>query len=146
MKRILFVCTGNTCRSPMAEAMLKHKREDLEVQSAGIMAGHGQAANAKAVEALAEKGIPCDHMSQPITDELVEWADVVLTMTSHHKLNLEMDYPTYKEKVFTLKEYTRQETDEDLNPDIADPIGLSNDTYKQTLEEIEIYINRLIDS
>lgn len=62
LNRVLFVCTGNTCRSPMAEAMLKHKRPDLEVQSAGVFAGHGQAANPKAIEALQEKGItfnPC---------------------------------------------------------------------------------------
>ena len=126
----------------MAEAMLKHKRQDLEVKSAGIFAGFGQEANPKAVEALKEKGITCDHQSQPLTDDLLDWADVVLTMTAHHKLNIEMDYPKYRQKVYTLKEYTRL-NDEDLNPDIADPIGLSNETYKQTLEEIEAYIDRL---
>ncbi|MGP4072324.1 low molecular weight protein arginine phosphatase [Piscibacillus sp. B03] len=144
MKRVLFVCTGNTCRSPMAEAILKHKRPNLEVQSAGIFAGLGQEANPKAVEALSEKGIECSHRSQPLTDDLLDWADVILTMTATHKLNIEMDYPKYRKKVFTLKEFTRRE-DEDLNPDIADPIGLSNETYKQTLEEIEKYIDRIQD-
>ncbi|MGM8215008.1 low molecular weight protein arginine phosphatase [Bacillaceae bacterium W0354] len=145
MERVLFVCTGNTCRSPMAEAVLKYKRSDLEVKSAGIFAGYGQEANPKAIEALQDKGIEFEHRSQPLTDELMDWADVVLTMTAHHKLNLEMDYPEYRDKVFTLKEYTLNEEDEDLNPDISDPIGLSKETYVQTLEEIEKYIKRLID-
>ncbi|TFB19245.1 low molecular weight protein arginine phosphatase [Filobacillus milosensis] len=145
MERVLFVCTGNTCRSPMAEATLRHKRNDLEVQSAGLMAGMGQEANPKAIDALREKGVEgFDHKSQPLTETLLEWADVVLTMTSHHKLNIEMDYPRYRDKVFTLKEYTRLEMD-DPNPDIADPIGTSIETYKLTLEEIEIYIDRLKD-
>lgn len=143
MKRVLFVCTGNTCRSPMAEAMLKHKRPDLDVKSAGIFAGFGQEANPKAAQALSEKGIECDHKSQPLTDDLLDWADVVLTMTAHHKLNIEMDYPRYRKKVYTLKEFTRQDDDEDLNPDIADPIGLSNETYQQTLNEIETCIDRI---
>ncbi|MFD2638551.1 low molecular weight protein arginine phosphatase [Piscibacillus salipiscarius] len=143
MKRVLFVCTGNTCRSPMAEAILKHKRPDLEVKSAGIFAGFGQEANPKAAQVLSDKGIDCDHKSQPLTDDLLDWADVVLTMTAHHKLNIEMDYPKYRKKVFTLKEFTRHKDDEDLNPDIADPIGLSNETYKQTMNEIETYIDRI---
>ncbi|PKR77740.1 low molecular weight protein arginine phosphatase [Halalkalibacillus sediminis] len=141
MKRVLFVCTGNTCRSPMAEAVMKHKRPDLEVQSAGIFAGHGQEANPKAVEALQVQGISCDHASQPVTEELMEWADVVLTMTAHHKLTLEMDYDSFKEKVYTLKEYVRGSS-EDSSLDIDDPIGLTNETYVKTLNDITKCVDR----
>lgn len=144
--RVLFVCTGNTCRSPMAEAVLNHVGENFEAKSAGIFAGFGQEANPKAVEVLKDKGINfTEHKSQPVSDELMEWADVVLTMTAHHKLNLEMDFPEYVDKIFTLKEYTLTDEDEDLNPDISDPIGLSKETYLSTLEEIEKHVKRLVE-
>ncbi len=146
LERVLFVCTGNTCRSPMAEAVLKHLKRDIEVKSAGIFAGNGQGANPNAIQVLKKRGIDfTTHESQPVTDELMEWADVILTMTAHHKLTLEMEYPESVQKIFTLKEYTLTEEDTDLNPDILDPIGLSEETYEQTLNEIEKYIKRLID-
>ncbi len=65
MKRVLFVCTGNTCRSPMAEALLRHYGEGkFEVQSAGVFAYPGSDASVHAKEALAEKGIAIDHASR----------------------------------------------------------------------------------
>ncbi|MUV37400.1 Arsenate reductase (glutaredoxin) [Lentibacillus sp. JNUCC-1] len=102
---ILFVCTGNTCRSPMAEALLKQKYPDTAVRSAGIFAGKNEPANPQAIQALAERGITLDHQTQPVDDKLLNWADVVLSMTTGHKQNLMTDYPAYQEKFFTLKEY-----------------------------------------
>ncbi|SFI66843.1 arsenate reductase/protein-tyrosine-phosphatase family protein [Thermoflavimicrobium dichotomicum] len=109
MKRVLFVCTGNTCRSPMAEALLRKIADEenfpVEVQSAGVAAVNGSLASPQAIEVLKEKGIEHDHRSQEINEELIAWADYVLTMTSSHKQTLIQLFPQYVDKIYTLREY-----------------------------------------
>src|SRR5699024_1853761 len=102
---ILFICTGNTCRSPMAEALIKNKYPDVHVQSAGIYANGGERASRSTIEVLKEQGIKLNHISQPVTESLLHWADLILTMTSSHKQALMLEYPIFLEKYFTLKEY-----------------------------------------
>ncbi len=102
---ILFVCTGNTCRSPMAEAIMKSKWPEEKVKSAGVFAGKGEPMAGNSEVVLREKDLTLDHETSQITEELLEWADLVLAMTDRHKQTLTLQYPNYDNKYFTLKEY-----------------------------------------
>lgn len=108
-KHILLVCTGNTCRSPMAEAMLRKLSQDagleLEVRSAGVSTMNGLPMSPNSREVLKRKQLQDVIQSSSITEELVEEADLVLTMTVSHKRMLLQAYPEAVDKTFTLKEY-----------------------------------------
>lgn len=146
---ILFVCTGNTCRSPMAEGMLRQMAEQekchLEVKSAGIAAFPGSPASPHTVTVLKNRGVSLNHSAQPVTSELVQWADLILTMTGSHKQMVSQHFPHALDKVFTLKEYS--EADGSL--DIMDPYGGMLQDYVQTEKELEkalrIVLKKVID-
>lgn len=142
MKRILFVCTGNTCRSPMAEYLLKAKAKDrFEVRSAGLAAWPGQEASEHVQTLLAQRGIEIDHKAQQVSKELIQWADLVLSMTQAHANALKEQFPEEKDKIFTLKRYVRPDEE---GADIADPFGGDLAVYEETLAEIEKWLEELL--
>lgn len=150
---ILFVCTGNTCRSPMAEGIFKDmlKKEnidDINVSSAGISVFPGENANEKAIKALKEKGIDiAGHRARQLSDE-VTGADIILTMTSHHKEVIENYFSNNLNnppRIFTLKEFAAKISGEKLlGRDIDDPYGRDYNFYKKSRDEIEKELKKII--
>jgi protein-tyrosine-phosphatase len=147
MKNILFVCTGNTCRSSIAEAFLRDLlyKEGLAgeyfVSSAGTGAFPGMPASHNAVQALKVLGIDLSqHCSSAISDELIDNADLILTMTASHKNSLLRLRPDAVFKIYTLTEYC----DAENQTDISDPFGGDLDMYIKCRDDIIKYLYVLV--
>jgi glycine hydroxymethyltransferase len=146
MKTILFICTGNVCRSPMAEALFRHAvrgRGEFRVVSAGIGAMDGQPPTPHSVRAMRELGVDISgQRSRMLTGELVRAADIILGMTHGHVDTVALMYPKLAEKTFLLREF--DETLEPYEKDISDPIGSPYDTYVECRDQIEQGIASLL--
>jgi glycine hydroxymethyltransferase len=139
MKTVLFVCTGNVCRSPMAEGIFRHAvqgRGNYRVVSAGLGAMDGQPPSAHAIRAARELGIDISNQrSRMLTPELVQHADYIFGMTHSHVDTVMLLYPQAAEKTFLLREF--DETLDTFEKDISDPIGGSYDVYLSCRDQIE---------
>ncbi len=139
--KIVFVCTGNTCRSPMAEYLFKDLMEkmniyNMEVTSAGIFAFEGEEPSKFSVRVMLEKGIDISsHKSKRLTIDLVKEASIVYTMTKDQLFILKEMYPKFKDKILTLGE-----------EDIEDPFGLDIEKYREVRDKIEKEIIKIIEN
>ena len=133
-KKILFVCTGNTCRSPMCAALfnaLFAKKQGLHAYSCGLLAD-GSPISPNATQALIRRGIKSEgdndylaHMSKPATEELVRDAHTIVGLTNRHAMELMFRFPAYASKIHVLPR------------DISDPYGGDLSVYERCLCDIE---------
>jgi glycine hydroxymethyltransferase len=132
VKNVLFVCTGNICRSPIAEGFFRRllgNRKDIEVASAGVHAVRGQPPSLYAVQVCEEEGVDISGLrSQPLTAPLIDRATHVFAMTGAHLETIHMLFPQGAEKSFLLREF--EEPGTTVWRDVPDPIGLGRDVYE----------------
>ncbi|MEZ6132288.1 MAG: hypothetical protein R3C59_26805 [Planctomycetaceae bacterium] len=148
--RLLFVCTGNTCRSPMAEALFRRLASDrlncsedklldhdLDVFSAGVAAADSAPASPEAIQILKERGIPlAQHLSQQVTDEMLVKSDLILAMTPGHLGVLRNARPDLASRMRLLQPN---------GSGVLDPIGGGMDDYRQCADEITTCLESLLD-
>ncbi|HCF96939.1 MAG: low molecular weight protein arginine phosphatase [Verrucomicrobiota bacterium] len=142
---VLFVCTGNICRSPMAEGLFRHHvrdRFDIQVESAGLSAFDGEPPSPHAVQVMSEIGVDISGQRSRLLDSwLIDQSDYIFVMTRTHQSAIGRMRPTAAEKTFLVKEFLGSSD----SPDVADPIGFGISTYRSCRDEIAAALPSLLE-
>ena len=146
MNSVLFVCSANQCRSPMAEALFKNlvlergEENEWRIASAGVWATTGIPATDNACAVMEERGLDINaHRSQPTSRDLISEHDLVLVMEDDHKVALQSDFPEFSDRIVLFINLVG------VDGDFEDPVGGSLDRYRGAAEELETVLDRGVE-